>query len=92
MDATRPTKGVVAPPEDLAGHFGYLSWAASLDNPTSSALTQRLLGPHRTHPGLVEDLDEGHYFQISRENNAGNSGPPSRRSSEGWATESKPHN
>ena len=64
MDATRPTKRVVAPPEDVAGHFGYLSWAASLDNPTSSALTQKLLGWHPTHPGLVEDLDEGHYFQI----------------------------
>jgi hypothetical protein len=63
-DATRPTKRVVAPPEDVAGYFGYLSWAASLDNPTSSALTQKLLGRHPTHPGLVEDLDEGHYFQI----------------------------
>jgi hypothetical protein len=52
MDATRPTKRVVAPPEDVAGYFGYLSWAASLDNPTSSALTQKLLGPHPMHPGL----------------------------------------
>jgi hypothetical protein len=64
MDATRPTKRVVAPPEDVASYFGYLSWAASLDNPTSSALTQKLLGRHPTHPGLVEDLHEGHYFQI----------------------------
>jgi len=55
MGATRPTKRVVAPPEDVAGYFGYLSWAASLDNPTSSALTQKLLGWHPTHPGLVFD-------------------------------------
>jgi hypothetical protein len=33
MDATRPTKRVVAPPEDVAGYVGYLSWAASLDKP-----------------------------------------------------------
>lgn len=51
-------------PEDVAGYFDYLSWAVSLDNPTSSALTQKLLGWHPTHPGLIEDLDEGHYFQI----------------------------
>jgi hypothetical protein len=51
-------------PEDVAGYFDYLSWAVSLDNPTSSALTQKLLGWHPTHPGLIEDLKEGHYFQI----------------------------
>jgi hypothetical protein len=33
-----------------------------LDNPTSSAATQRLLGWRPTHPGLIADLDEGHYF------------------------------
>ena len=51
-------------PEDAADYFAYLSWVAPLDNPTSSALTQRLLCWHPTHPGLIEDLDEGHYFQI----------------------------
>jgi hypothetical protein len=35
-----------------------------LTSQTSSALTQKLLGRHPTHPGLVEALDEGHYFQI----------------------------
>jgi hypothetical protein len=33
-----------------------------LDNPTSSAATQRLLGWRPAHPGLIADLDEGHYF------------------------------
>ena len=51
-------------PEDVAGYFDYFSWAVSLDNPTSSALTQKQLGWHPTRPGLIEDLDEGHYFQI----------------------------
>jgi nucleoside-diphosphate-sugar epimerase len=31
-------------PEDVAGYFDYLSWAVSLDNPTSRALTQKLRG------------------------------------------------
>jgi len=33
-----------------------------LDNPTSSALTQKVLDWHPEGPGLIEDLDEGHYF------------------------------
>ena len=51
-------------PEDVAGYFDYLSWSVSLDNPTSSALTQKLLGWHPPHPALTEYLDAGHYFQI----------------------------
>ena len=49
--------------DDVAGYFEHLSWAVSLDNPTSSALTQKLLGWHPTRPGLIEDLDHGHYFE-----------------------------
>jgi hypothetical protein len=37
----------------------------SLDNPTSSALTRQCLGWQPTHPGLIDDLDEGHYFYSS---------------------------
>jgi nucleoside-diphosphate-sugar epimerase len=48
--------------EQAYDHFGFLSVFGSLDNPTSSALTQKLLDWHPEHPGLVEDLDEGHYF------------------------------
>ena len=36
----------------------------SLDNPTSSALTQALLDWHPVHPGLLEDLGQGHYFEV----------------------------
>jgi nucleoside-diphosphate-sugar epimerase len=49
-------------PDDAAAHFGYLGALVSLDNPTSSTLTQELLGWKPEHPGLIEDLDQGHYF------------------------------
>jgi nucleoside-diphosphate-sugar epimerase len=48
--------------EQAYEHFGFLSVFGSLDNPTSSALTQKLLDWHPDAPGLIEDLDEGHYF------------------------------
>ena len=50
-------------PEDVADYFGHLSSAVSADNPTSSELTQHLLGWHSAHAGLIDDLDQGHYFQ-----------------------------
>jgi nucleoside-diphosphate-sugar epimerase len=49
-------------PDDAADHFGFLGPLVSMDAPVSSALTQELLGWKPTHPGLLEDLDEGHYF------------------------------
>jgi nucleoside-diphosphate-sugar epimerase len=45
-----------------AGHFGFLAAFAALDNPTSSALTQKVLDWHPEGPGLIEDLEAGHYF------------------------------
>ncbi|OIN80245.1 SDR family oxidoreductase [Mycobacterium malmoense] len=53
---------VVGIPGEEAGHFGFLSLFASLDNPTSNALTQKVLDWHPERTGLIEDLDEGHYF------------------------------
>jgi nucleoside-diphosphate-sugar epimerase len=52
----------VSLPAEDAGHFGFLSLFASLDNPTSSALTQKVLDWAPERPGLLEDLDAGHYF------------------------------
>ncbi|OBG99923.1 MULTISPECIES: SDR family oxidoreductase [unclassified Mycobacterium] len=52
----------VSIPAEEAGHFGFLALFASLDNPTSSALTQELLDWKPEWPGLLEDLDAGHYF------------------------------
>lgn len=50
------------PPEQADAHFGYLGPLVALDNPTSSARTRELLTWKPTHPGLIEDLDLGHYF------------------------------
>jgi nucleoside-diphosphate-sugar epimerase len=48
---------------DAQAHFSFLGAFVALDNPTSSELTRRLLEWTPTHPGLIEDLEEGHYFE-----------------------------
>lgn len=50
-------------PEDAAEHFGWLAGFLAADVPASSALTRELLGWDPSHPGLLEDLDQGHYFE-----------------------------
>lgn len=52
-------------PEEAAEHFGWMGAFFALDAPASSALTQERLGWRPTHIGLVEDLEQGHYFAIS---------------------------
>jgi nucleoside-diphosphate-sugar epimerase len=49
-------------PEDAAGHFTWLAGFLAADSPASSTLTRELLGWHPTQPGLIDDLDKGHYF------------------------------
>jgi nucleoside-diphosphate-sugar epimerase len=49
--------------EDAAGQFGFLAGVLAIDAPTSSALTRELLGWHPVHPGLIDDLEKGHYFR-----------------------------
>ena len=49
-------------PEDAAGHFTWLASFLGIDAPASSALTRQLLGWHPVQPGLIDDLDKGHYF------------------------------
>jgi hypothetical protein len=49
-------------PEQAADHFGFLAITA-LDNLTSNALTRKVLDWHPERPGLIADLDEGHYFE-----------------------------
>ena len=49
--------------DEANDYFGFLGSFAQIDNPTSSAITRELLGWTPTHPGLIEDLHEGHYFQ-----------------------------
>jgi nucleoside-diphosphate-sugar epimerase len=48
--------------EDAGEHFTWLAGFIGADSPASSALTQELLGWHPTHPGLIADLEQGHYF------------------------------
>ena len=49
-------------PEEAYDHFGFLGHIFSLDVPASSTLTQKQLDWQPARPGLIADLDEGHYF------------------------------
>jgi len=49
-------------PEAAAAHFGWLGRFFAIDQPASSALTRERMGWIPTHPGLIEDLEAGHYF------------------------------
>ncbi|MEV0752590.1 SDR family oxidoreductase [Streptosporangium sp. NPDC050280] len=59
-----PTRSVSV--DDAAGHFGWLSWFLATDNPASGEVTRELLGWQPTQPGLIEDLEKGHYFRTDR--------------------------
>ena len=45
-----------------AEDFGFLGMVLAVDQPASSVLTRELLGWRPVQPGLIEDLDKGHYF------------------------------
>src|ERR1700760_3149934 len=45
-----------------AGDFGWLGQILAVDQPASATLTRELLGWRAVQPGLIEDLDKGHYF------------------------------
>ena len=45
-----------------AEDFGFLGMLLGIDQPASSTLTTELLGWRPARPGLLEDLDMGHYF------------------------------
>lgn len=50
---------------EAVGHFGPLGHFVGLDSPANAAITRELLGWEPTGPGLIEDLDMGHYFKES---------------------------
>ncbi|MET7645846.1 hypothetical protein ABZS83_19860 [Streptomyces sp. NPDC005426] len=52
------------PATEADAHFGFLSGHVTADNPCSHTLTQDLLGWKPVQPGLIEDLRQGHYFDI----------------------------
>jgi nucleoside-diphosphate-sugar epimerase len=46
----------------LPGYFGFLASLVTLDAPASNAITRKVLGWEPKQPGLLADLDNGHYF------------------------------
>jgi nucleoside-diphosphate-sugar epimerase len=50
-------------PEEADDHFGWIGAFFALDAPASSALTRERMGWEPVHPGLIADLEEGHYFK-----------------------------
>jgi len=57
-------RGLSVPARSLpAQEFdGMLMRLLSTDMPASSTITQELLGWKPTHPGLLDDIEQGHYF------------------------------
>jgi nucleoside-diphosphate-sugar epimerase len=46
-------------------HFGFLGAFIRADSPASSALTRARFGWQPAQPGLIDDLEQGHYFQVA---------------------------
>lgn len=53
------------PADAVADHFGWIGAIFSLDVPTSSELTRRSTGWQPSQVGLIEDLQQGHYFEAA---------------------------
>jgi len=56
-----PTASISA--SDAGERFAFLGTFVGVDNPTSSEVTRKVLGWEPAHPGLIEDLEHGHYFR-----------------------------
>lgn len=50
------------PVEKANEHFGFLGMFFSMDMAASGTLTEARFNWHPTQPGLIADLEEGHYF------------------------------
>jgi nucleoside-diphosphate-sugar epimerase len=50
-------------PDEAAQYLKFLAHFAGMDNPSSSAWTRELLDWEPTHPGLLDDLEDGFYFR-----------------------------
>jgi nucleoside-diphosphate-sugar epimerase len=50
-------------PANAAEHFGWMGAFIGVDSPASNTLTRELLGWQPTQPGLIDDLNQGHYFR-----------------------------
>lgn len=51
-------------PDEAESHFGWFARFAAVDVPTSSAKTRATLGWAPKEKGLIEDLDQPHYFKV----------------------------
>ncbi|HTF10939.1 MAG TPA: SDR family oxidoreductase [Asanoa sp.] len=56
---------VSIPAGQAADHFGWMARFFAFDGPASHEATRQLLGWEPVHPGLIDDLDAGHYFAAS---------------------------
>jgi nucleoside-diphosphate-sugar epimerase len=50
------------PAADAAERFAFLGPAVGVDNPVTSEVTRKVLGWEPAQPGLIEDLEHGHYL------------------------------
>ena len=50
-------------PQDAPEHFGFLARFVALDSPVTATITRQLLGWEPTGPGLLEDLEQDHYYR-----------------------------
>jgi nucleoside-diphosphate-sugar epimerase len=55
-----PVEAIAA--EKAGEHFTWLAGFVGIDSPASSAITRELMSWEPTRSGLLDDLDEGHYF------------------------------
>jgi nucleoside-diphosphate-sugar epimerase len=51
-------------PVEEAAHFRFLAPFMGLDNPVSTTRTRAMLDWAPAHPGLIADIDAGHYFAV----------------------------
>jgi hypothetical protein len=49
--------------EQAPAHFGFLGAFIGADSPASSALTRARFEWKPAQPGLIADLERGHYFE-----------------------------
>ncbi len=49
-------------PADAGGHFGHQAHFVGLDSPATATVTRAVLGWEPTGPGLLEDLEQDHYY------------------------------
>ncbi|MEV6886709.1 SDR family oxidoreductase [Streptomyces sp. NPDC051135] len=54
---------VSVPVSEADAHFGWMAGPFAANRAASSILTRELLGWEPVQPGLVEDLEQGHYFK-----------------------------